>query len=257
VTANCGTFVPAQASSTARRRTYSEYFLNIESSPFSPKDSKTPSPHNKRQIRWTNERGPVKYTATYVPQEQQSTRIKDLIDLLLIADLAAPHASLATTFSTRERLPLPTALPPPPISWATPYARAATDVGLTADLETAYAEAATFLDAILTGTTTGHWNSMQKRWKRAQAPPREPRSPPNRAPKNPHGQAAVTIKDRTAYPGGRSQHMSAIAIDLCVERQVGLKHPRTGLPGINIMLKHVVPNTSPATCSASRKHSGT
>jgi predicted nucleotidyltransferase component of viral defense system len=31
------------------------------------------------------------YTATYGPQEQHSTRIKDLIDILLIADLAAPQ----------------------------------------------------------------------------------------------------------------------------------------------------------------------
>ena len=43
------------------------------------------------------------YTATYGPQEQHSTRIKDLIDILLIADLASPHAdrlhaSLTTTF---------------------------------------------------------------------------------------------------------------------------------------------------------------
>lgn len=32
------------------------------------------------------------YTATYGPQQQPSTRTKDLIDLLLIADLATPHA---------------------------------------------------------------------------------------------------------------------------------------------------------------------
>ncbi len=98
------------------------------------------------------------YTATYGPQEQQSTRIKDLIDILLIADLATPHAdrlhaSLATTFSTRERQPLPTALPPPPTSWARPYTSAAADVGLPTDLGTAHAEAATFLDPILVGTT--------------------------------------------------------------------------------------------------------
>jgi hypothetical protein len=42
----------------------------------------------------------------------QSTRVEDLIDLLLIADLAAPHAdllhaSLVATFSRRERQPLP------------------------------------------------------------------------------------------------------------------------------------------------------
>jgi hypothetical protein len=109
------------------------------------------------------------YTATYGPQEQQSTRIKDLIDILLIADLAAPHAnrlraSLDTTFSHRERQPLPTALPPPPTSWASPYARVAADVGLPIDLNAAHAEAATFLDPILAGTTTGRWNPAQKRW---------------------------------------------------------------------------------------------
>jgi hypothetical protein len=109
------------------------------------------------------------YTATYGPQEQPSTRIKDLIDLLLIADLAAPcadrlHASLDTTFSRRERQPLPTALPSPPTSWASPYARAAADIGLPTDLATAHAEAATFLNPILAGTTTGRWNPTQKRW---------------------------------------------------------------------------------------------
>lgn len=109
------------------------------------------------------------YTATYGPQEQHSTRIKDLIDILLIADLAAPyadrlHASLAATFSTRERQPLPTVLPPPPAAWASPYARAAENVGLPADLGTAHAEAATFLDPILAGTTTGRWNHAQNRW---------------------------------------------------------------------------------------------
>lgn len=109
------------------------------------------------------------YTATYGPQEQQSTRIKDLIDILLIADLATPHAdrlreSLDTTFSRRERQPLPTKLPPPPASWTNPYARAAVDVGLPTDLGIAHADAATFLDPLLAGTTTGRWNPAQKRW---------------------------------------------------------------------------------------------
>jgi predicted nucleotidyltransferase component of viral defense system len=108
------------------------------------------------------------YTATY-GQEQHSTRIKDLIDILLIADLASPRAdrlraSLDATFSTRERQPLPTALPPPPASWVNPYARAAADVGLPIDLNAAHAEAATFLDPILAGTGTGYWEPTQKHW---------------------------------------------------------------------------------------------
>lgn len=109
------------------------------------------------------------YTATYGPQQQPSTRIKDLIDLLLIAELATPradrlHASLIATFRTRERQPLPSAFPPPPDSLASPYARAAAEVGLPNDLETAHAETATFLDPILAGATTGRWNPARKRW---------------------------------------------------------------------------------------------
>ncbi len=109
------------------------------------------------------------YTATYGRQQQPSTRIKDLIDLLLIAELASPradrlHASLTVTFRTRERQSLPSAFPPPPNAWATPYARAAADVGLPTDLGTAHAETATFLDPILAGATSGLWNPARKRW---------------------------------------------------------------------------------------------
>ncbi|HEV3093658.1 MAG TPA: hypothetical protein VGY30_03990, partial [Solirubrobacteraceae bacterium] len=46
----CDTFVPARASSTTWRRTSGEYFLGIESSSLSPKDSKTPSPRYRGQI---------------------------------------------------------------------------------------------------------------------------------------------------------------------------------------------------------------
>jgi hypothetical protein len=109
------------------------------------------------------------YTATYGPQQQPSTRIKDLIDLLLIADLATPHAeglreSLDATFRNRARQPLPSSLPAPPPAWTTPYTRAAEAVGLPTDLDTAYAVAATFLDPVLAGTSTGHRNPKQQRW---------------------------------------------------------------------------------------------
>ncbi|HEY7953107.1 MAG TPA: nucleotidyl transferase AbiEii/AbiGii toxin family protein [Solirubrobacteraceae bacterium] len=109
------------------------------------------------------------YTATYGPQQQPSTRTKDLIDLLLIADLASPHAdrlrrSLTATFNTRARQPLPTTLPPPPDSWTAPYARAANEVGLPADLNTAHVDAAAFLNPILAGTATGRWTPKHRRW---------------------------------------------------------------------------------------------
>jgi predicted nucleotidyltransferase component of viral defense system len=109
------------------------------------------------------------YTATYGTQQQQSTRIKDIIDLLLIADLAAPHAdrlrdSLEATFHDRARQPLPSAFPAPPPGWTTPYARAAEEVGLSTDLDTAHTDAATLLDPVLAGTATGRWNPAERRW---------------------------------------------------------------------------------------------
>ena len=109
------------------------------------------------------------YTATYGPQQQQSTRVKDLIDLLLIADLATPHAdrlrnSLDATFRNRARQPLPSTLPAPPPSWTTPYARAAEEVGLPTDLDTAHIDAATFLNSVLAGAATGRWNTTERRW---------------------------------------------------------------------------------------------
>jgi predicted nucleotidyltransferase component of viral defense system len=109
------------------------------------------------------------YTATYGPQQQQSTRIKDLIDLLLIADLATPHAdrlrdSLEATFRNRARQPLPSTFPAPPPTWTTPYARAAKEVGLPTGLDTAHIDAATFLDPVLAGSATGRWNPTKRRW---------------------------------------------------------------------------------------------
>lgn len=109
------------------------------------------------------------YTATYGPQQQPSTRIKDLIDLLLIAEFAMPNAdrlrdSLDATFRNRARQPLPSALPAPPPGWTATYARAAEAVGLPTDLDTGYTDVVTFLDPVLAGTATDCWNPTRERW---------------------------------------------------------------------------------------------
>ncbi|MHB1469346.1 MAG: nucleotidyl transferase AbiEii/AbiGii toxin family protein [Solirubrobacteraceae bacterium] len=109
------------------------------------------------------------YTSTYGPQQQPSTRVKDLIDLVLIADHSSPNAerlraNLRSTFSARDRQPLPTKLPEPPRPWAAPYARAADEVGLPTSLILAHADAAAFLDPILAGTATGDWNPRRHGW---------------------------------------------------------------------------------------------
>jgi predicted nucleotidyltransferase component of viral defense system len=100
------------------------------------------------------------YTRTYGEARQPSTRPKDLIDILLIAGVepiaaADLRSALERTFTNRDRHPLPGSLPPPPPTWAAPYARLAAQVGLDPDLEAAFARAAAFLDPVLDGSAAG------------------------------------------------------------------------------------------------------
>jgi predicted nucleotidyltransferase component of viral defense system len=109
------------------------------------------------------------YTATYGVAGSHSTRPKDLVDLVLIKDLASPaartlQAALRTTFEVRARQPLPGALPKPPGSWAGPYARLAAEVGLSRELADGHAEAVAFLDPVLAGDASGRWAPRQASW---------------------------------------------------------------------------------------------
>lgn len=109
------------------------------------------------------------YTRKYGVTERESTRPKDLVDILLIAgseslDAAALRNALETTFEQREQQPLPSSLPPPPESWREPYRRLATEVGVEADLSRAFASAAAFLDPILAGRAAGRWDPPRRSW---------------------------------------------------------------------------------------------
>lgn len=109
------------------------------------------------------------YTATYGDDGRRSTRVKDLVDLVVIARHASPQAkklrlALTSTFEQRARQPLPTRLPPPPTDWTTPYARQARELDLPSDLDIAHAEAAGLLEPILTGDSEGAWDATTRRW---------------------------------------------------------------------------------------------
>jgi Nucleotidyl transferase AbiEii toxin, Type IV TA system len=109
------------------------------------------------------------YTRTYGETGRASTRPKDLVDILLIArseplDAAALHQAIEATFTQRGKHVLPPSLPPPPEAWREPYLQLATQVGVEADLDNAFAAAAAFLDPILAGHTTGVWNWQRHRW---------------------------------------------------------------------------------------------
>jgi len=109
------------------------------------------------------------YTRKYGVSGRESTRPKDLVDILLIAqseslDAAALGVALETTFGQRGQQPLPASLSPPPSSWREPYRRLATDVDVEPELDEAFATAAEFLDPILAGRADGEWDPERRHW---------------------------------------------------------------------------------------------
>ncbi len=96
----------------------------------------------------------------------ESTRVKDLVDMVLIA-LHTPvnAAALQATFTAQGSGTPPTSLPAPPAAWASKYQRLAQDVGLDDDtLPAAFAQARQFLDPVLSGQTRGVWSPAAKAW---------------------------------------------------------------------------------------------
>lgn len=109
------------------------------------------------------------YPRSYGTTARPSTRPKDLIDILLIADsqsleAAAVREALKQTFETRARQALPESLPAPPPEWAPAYGRLAEEVGLDPDLAAAFDRAAAFLDPVLSGETHGNWDAATGTW---------------------------------------------------------------------------------------------
>jgi nucleotidyltransferase AbiEii toxin of type IV toxin-antitoxin system len=109
------------------------------------------------------------YTRRYGATGRESTRPKDLVDILLIAgserlDAASLRKALEATFEEREQQPLPSSLPAPPASWREPYRRLATEVAIEPELDKAFAEAAEFLDPILVGRADGEWDPQRRTW---------------------------------------------------------------------------------------------
>jgi Nucleotidyl transferase AbiEii toxin, Type IV TA system len=109
------------------------------------------------------------YTGAFGQDQRESTRVKDLVDLVLIgesADLDAKRLlqALATTFDQRARQQLPDAMSPPPLSWARPYAVLAREVGIAGDIEAGHAAVARLLDPVLRSEAGGHWDPEVQRW---------------------------------------------------------------------------------------------
>ncbi|HET7037133.1 MAG TPA: nucleotidyl transferase AbiEii/AbiGii toxin family protein [Thermomicrobiaceae bacterium] len=110
------------------------------------------------------------YTRSYAGQHP-STRVKDLIDLVLIQSqmpIAAPvlRSALRSTFEARATHTLPRTLPPPPPERNIAYRRLATATRLDPSLSSGYAAAANFLDPILDGSAiaAARWSPARGSW---------------------------------------------------------------------------------------------
>jgi hypothetical protein len=101
---------------------------------------------------------------------RESTRPKDLVDLVLIAqsfELDARDLRLAIdhVFERQNTHPAPTALPAPPASWRLPFERLAASVGVEEGLSEAHATAGALLDPVLQSVVTkGVWNPDTQGW---------------------------------------------------------------------------------------------
>ncbi|WP_177238774.1 nucleotidyl transferase AbiEii/AbiGii toxin family protein [Pseudonocardia ammonioxydans] len=111
------------------------------------------------------------YTRTY-EGDRHSSRTKDLVDIVLIADLesldaAALRDAIERTFATRGTHPLPQAVPAPPAEWSPPFRELAAAVGLPTDLAAAHTVAVQLLEPVLDGRiSSGTWDTEKRRWTR-------------------------------------------------------------------------------------------
>ena len=116
------------------------------------------------------------YSRQYGPGGFPSSRVKDLVDMVLISDEASPGArsvrlALEETFSARNTHALPAALPAPPHAWRVPYRNVAKQVGLDPDIDKGYARARALLDPVLgRPDLRGRWDPAAGAWREGRRP---------------------------------------------------------------------------------------
>jgi hypothetical protein len=107
---------------------------------------------------------------TQIHEDRASSRVKDLIDILLISDFGDIEAkklydALEQTFGERSTHSLPDQFPDPPANWSGPFRRLANEVDLEwKTLEDASVAAQRFLDPVLQGRFHGTWRPAQRKW---------------------------------------------------------------------------------------------
>ncbi len=100
----------------------------------------------------------------------ESTRVKDLVDILLIAEHMSVEgpallAAIRATFTAQGAGQPPASIPAPPATWSATFARLAQEVGLSCTTLAAASEASRrFLEPVLRGVTLGVWSPREQVW---------------------------------------------------------------------------------------------
>ena len=108
------------------------------------------------------------YTRPY--EAGESSRVRDLVDILLIASLSGLKGAtlleaLRATFAARKTHSLPLKLPKYPASWSGPYKRLARELTLAwPTVADAWLAAGHFLDPVLKGVARGSWEPGNWTW---------------------------------------------------------------------------------------------
>jgi predicted nucleotidyltransferase component of viral defense system len=111
------------------------------------------------------------YTRTYAA-DAPSSRVKDLVDLVVIANTTTIEADRLTRaineiFRRRAAHPVPKVLPPPPSDWDQGWRKLVTNVPADEDLRISHTTAASFLDPILNHElVSGKWSPEIGEWRR-------------------------------------------------------------------------------------------
>ncbi|MCK8499031.1 nucleotidyl transferase AbiEii/AbiGii toxin family protein [Myxococcus fulvus] len=110
-----------------------------------------------------------KLHAYTLPRSSPNSRVKDLVDIALLAEgesfeAKLLHRALSTTFDFRKSHPLPEVLPSPPGQWVKPYRTMAEDHGFHwANIDAVFEVARAFLEPVLRGEQ-GAWPKGSRSW---------------------------------------------------------------------------------------------
>lgn len=106
---------------------------------------------------------------TRVFNNSGSSRVKDLIDMFLIAEMENIDSksfenAIKKTFEFRSTHSLPAEFPKPPLEWVKPFNKMAGDIGIDLSQDEVFEKLEVFINPILHKTGNLHWNPRLWEW---------------------------------------------------------------------------------------------